>query len=75
MKGIRLKGIKVVRSRGKRYVYRRVAGELIPLPDFPEISPEFLAAYMDAEKSRPDRESRGKSNSTHPHTMKGRSYE
>jgi integrase len=50
-KGIRLKGIKVIRKpNGKRYVYRRVNGKLVSLPDLPETHPDFLRAYADAER-------------------------
>lgn len=50
-KGVRLKGIKRITSKGKTYVYRRVRGKLIPLPaDLPENHPDFLAAYLDAER-------------------------
>lgn len=45
--GIRLKRIKVVqRPGGRRDVYyRHQDGRFIPLPDAPENSPEFIAAY------------------------------
>lgn len=49
----RLKGIKVVRKNGRRYVYRRTPGGLVPLPDLPETDPRFLRAYADAETARP----------------------
>lgn len=46
----RLKDIKVViKPNGKRYLYRRVRGGLIKLPDLPENHPEFIAAYVAAE--------------------------
>lgn len=46
---VRLKGIKVInKPDGRRYVYRRVKGRLIPLPNLPENHPEFLAAYQAA---------------------------
>jgi site-specific recombinase XerD len=49
--GVRLKGIKVVnKPNGRRHVYRRVSGKLVPLPDLPENDPKFLAAYAAAEK-------------------------
>ena len=50
-KGVRLKGIKRVvdRQTGRVYLYRRVRGKHIPLPDLPENHPEFLAAYLAAE--------------------------
>ncbi|MBO9466003.1 tyrosine-type recombinase/integrase [Tropicibacter sp. R15_0] len=51
-KGFRLKGIKQVRKPdGRRYVYRRVKGRLIPLPDLPENDPAFLEAYLDDENA------------------------
>lgn len=55
-KGLRLMGIKVVRKpNGKRYVYRRVNGNLVPLPDLPENHPDFLEAYVAAGKAKPKR--------------------
>ena len=48
-RGVRLVGIKVVvKPNGRRYVYRRVGGQLFPLPDLPENDDEFIAAYQDA---------------------------
>lgn len=53
-RGIRLKGIKVVtKPNGDRYVYRRVKGALIRLPDLPENDERFLAAYAAAGKAQP----------------------
>lgn len=49
----RLKGIKViVKPNGRRYVYRRVNGQLVPLPNLPENHPAFLAAYAAAGEAR-----------------------
>lgn len=48
-RGIRLTGIKVItKANGKRYLYRRVGPDLVPLPDLPENHPRFLAAYAAA---------------------------
>ena len=45
-RGIRLKGIKIVRKpNGKLFKYRRVGRALAPLPNLPEDDPAFLAAY------------------------------
>lgn len=45
----RLSGIKVVvKPNGRRYLYRRVKGQLVPLPDLPENHPDFLRAYAEA---------------------------
>lgn len=53
-RSVRLKGIKVVRKpTGERYVYRRVKGALVPLPDLPENHPEFLEAYAAARLFEP----------------------
>ena len=53
---MRLKGIKVVtKPDGRRYVYRRTPGGLVPLPDLPENDPRFLKAYADAAHARPAR--------------------
>lgn len=50
----RLRGIKVVvKPDGRRYVYRRVAGKLVPLPDLPETDDRFLAAYVKAGEAVP----------------------
>lgn len=55
----RLKGIKVInKPDGRRYVYRRVQGALIPLPDLPENHPEFLRAYAAAGLAKPAPRSR-----------------
>lgn len=52
--GIRLKGIKVTRkANGRRYIYRRVGSQLVPLPDLPENHPEFLRAYAEAGTVKP----------------------
>lgn len=61
---VRLKGIKVVnKADGRRYIYRRVGSQLIPLPNLPENHPDFLTAYQAAElvspKSRHARRSIG----------------
>lgn len=51
---VRLKGIKVVtKPDGQRYIYRRIKGRLVPLPDLPENHPEFLDAYRAAENVEP----------------------
>lgn len=51
-KGVRLKGIKrITKPDGKRYVYRRVKGRLIPLPDLAENDPAFLEAYLEASSA------------------------
>jgi len=50
-----LKHIKVVTKGGKRYVYRRVGGALVPLPDLPENDDRFLAAYAKAGSVTPRR--------------------
>lgn len=56
-RGVRLRGIKVVtKASGRRYLYRRVKGQLVPLPDLPENHPEFLAAYEAAGKVVPIRQ-------------------
>ncbi|NPD16932.1 tyrosine-type recombinase/integrase [Xinfangfangia sp. D13-10-4-6] len=53
-RGLRLTGIKsVVKKNGQRYLYRRVGGSLIPLPNLPENHPEFIAAYVEAGKVAP----------------------
>ena len=54
-RGIRgLKGIKVVtKPGGRQYKYRRVGGQLVPLPDLPENHPDFLAAYVAAGSVKP----------------------
>ncbi|MGV6840607.1 MAG: tyrosine-type recombinase/integrase [Planktomarina sp.] len=58
-RGVRLKGIKVVtKPNGKRFVYRRVKGGLVPLPDLPENDPKFLAAYVAAGEAQPKPKSR-----------------
>lgn len=58
-RGVRLKGIKVVRKpNGKRFIYRRVRGALIPLPDLPENDPRFLVAYTAAGEAHPQPKSR-----------------
>ena len=51
-KGVRLKGLKRVvdRKTGRVYLYRRVRGKHVALPDLPENHPEFLAAYLAAEE-------------------------
>lgn len=46
--GAKLKGLRRVRQDGKRYVYHRATG--MRMPDLPEHHPEFLRAYLDAEK-------------------------
>lgn len=44
-----MKGIKVVtKPDGRRYLYRRVGSQLVPLPDLPENDPAFLEAYLAA---------------------------
>ncbi|RJE87992.1 tyrosine-type recombinase/integrase [Paracoccus onubensis] len=49
-----LTGIKIVRKAdGRRYVYRRVNGNLMPLPDLPEHHPDFIAAYVAAGNLTP----------------------
>lgn len=54
----RLKGIKVVtKPDGRRYIYRRTPGGLVPLPDLSENHPNFLAAYANAPNARPPRSS------------------
>jgi len=54
--GVRLKGVKVItKANGKRYVYRRVGGSLIPLPNLPENDPRFLEAYIKAGTEQPRR--------------------
>lgn len=55
---IQLRGIKTVRRGAKRYVYRRVNGLLIPLPDLPDDDPRFLAAYVAAGTAAPPARSR-----------------
>ncbi|MFY0619301.1 tyrosine-type recombinase/integrase [Shimia sp.] len=51
---VRLKGIKVVTKKdGRRYLYRRVGGLLVSLPDLPENHPEFIEAYNAAGKVKP----------------------
>jgi site-specific recombinase XerD len=46
----RLKDIKVVtKPNGKQYIYRRVKGGFVKLPNLPENHPTFLAAYAAAE--------------------------
>lgn len=48
-RGIRLKGIKrITKPNGSVYVYRRVGGSLVPLPNLPENSQAFLEAYIAA---------------------------
>lgn len=49
--GVRLKGIKRVKSKGKVYTYRVVRGKRVRLPDLPENHPDFLRAYLDAENA------------------------
>lgn len=62
--GVRLKGIKRVRKpNGKTFVYRRVHGALISLPNLPENHPEFLAAYVAAGEASPKLKSRHASGS------------
>lgn len=52
--GLRLTGIKVViKANGRRYLYRRVGGQLIALPNLPENHPDFLAAYVAAGSAKP----------------------
>lgn len=49
-----LKGIKVVvKANGRRYLYRRVGAQLVPLPNLPENHPDFIAAYVEAGKVQP----------------------
>lgn len=51
-RGVRLTGIKVVvKTNGRRYIYRRVGASLHRLPDLPENHPDFLAAYAAAGKA------------------------
>lgn len=51
-RGVRLKGIKrITKPNGSVYVYRRVGGSLVPLPNLPENSQEFLEAYTAAGKA------------------------
>lgn len=53
-RGVRIEGIKlVVKANGRRYLYRRVAGQLVPLPDLPENDPRFLEAYVKAGSVQP----------------------
>lgn len=54
-RGVRgLTGIKVVtKGDGRQYKYRRVGGQLVPLPDLPENHPDFLAAYVAAGAVQP----------------------
>jgi len=56
-RGIRVKDIKIVtKQNGTQYVYRRVNGALVPLPDLPENDPDFLAAYVAVgTATRPER--------------------
>lgn len=50
----RLKGIKVVtKKNGRRYIYRRVGAQLVPLPNLPETHPDFIRAYVEAEGAKP----------------------
>lgn len=52
-----MKDLKYVTKKktGKRYVYRRVNGGLVPLPLLPENSDEFLAAYAEAGLANPNK--------------------
>ncbi|MFW2541498.1 tyrosine-type recombinase/integrase [Primorskyibacter sp. 2E107] len=60
MKGVRLEGIKVVRKPGgKVYKYRRIRGQLVPLPDLPENHPDFMRAYIEAGDFTPRDDSLG----------------
>lgn len=43
-----LTGIKIVRSRGRRYVYLQRGDRRVRLPDLPHDDPAFLAAYAEA---------------------------
>lgn len=52
-RGVRLKGIKRITSKGRVYIYRTVRGKMVRLPDLPENHPEFLQAYLDAENLTP----------------------
>ncbi|WP_421907087.1 site-specific integrase [Mameliella sp.] len=59
-KGIRLTGIKRVRKPdGRVYVYRRVRGQLVPLPNLPENHADFLRAYIEAGEATPKDNSLG----------------
>jgi len=56
-----LKGIKrISKPNGTVYVNRRVGHALIPLPNLPENSPEFLEAYIAAGKAEPARKIKAK---------------
>jgi len=60
-RGIRMRGLKyVTKPNGKVYVYRRVNGALIALPNLPENDPAFLEAYAAAASAKPKRKSRGR---------------
>lgn len=53
-RGIRLTGIKIVtKKNGRRYLYRRVGSQLVPLPNLPENHPDFLRAYHEAGTVQP----------------------
>ena len=57
----RLTGIKIVtKPGGRRYLYRRVNGQLVPLPDLPENHPDFLRAYAEAGSVAPRPKTRGR---------------
>lgn len=57
----RLTGIKVVtKPGGRRYIYRRVKGQLVPLPDLPENHADFLHAYAAAGTVEPRQKTRGR---------------
>lgn len=59
--GIRLKGIKrITKPNGSVYVYRRVGGSLIPLPNLPENDPRFLEAFLAAGNTEPEKKVRAK---------------
>ena len=57
---VTLKGLMTVRRGGKVWRYLRVKGQpLVPLPDAPIDSPEFLAAYAAARKAAAPPDDRG----------------
>ena len=58
-RGVRLKGLKIVRRNGRRYVYRRTPGGLVALPDLPENDPRFLDAYLAADRPAKPRANSG----------------
>jgi len=59
-----LRDLKYVRKpNGRVYIYRRVKGTLVSLPNLPENDPDFLSAYAEAGRATPPPKTRAKAGS------------